>query len=138
MIKQILLVAVFALVAHNLCAQNQFDELNTRYEQMADSLNLAGKNLVGFSNQAQWGIGLMIAGTLVSWSHTLVKIKPDDPSDDLLKKQKKIQEAYIVTGTIISTAGFITWVFSYNRARTAGKTLMRINPDGVGVAIPIK
>jgi hypothetical protein len=114
-----------AVVATNVNAQNSFAELNVKYERMADSLHDAGQNLVRFSNQAQLGIGLMIVGPLISMASTKTSLK-------------QVQNIYIGTGAVVATAGLITWVLSYNKTRRAGQTLLNINPDGLGIAIPIK
>lgn len=125
--RTILLITGLLIVATMLHAQVRTD--STRVAVTDNStlyINLAGDNLIRFSNQAQIGISMEVLGTfMMVYSGSLRQ-----PSEDRV----------MLTGAIMSVGGFIVYFTAWNRTRKAGHFLRNFRPssEGAGIAIPIK
>ena len=104
------------------------------------STGKAGLHLMKFADQAQTGILLTMAGSLVSiLPYTMTNDNPED-----YKKFEKKQRNVAIIGVGISLVGFVVYLTSFSQARKAGE-IMRISDSfsfnvtdsGVGLAVPI-
>jgi hypothetical protein len=94
--------------------------------------NDAGAQLVKFANQAQTGIVMMIAGSIIT-------------SASMLTDNSETQKVLVYSGLAVSTVGLIINMASYANARKAGKIMqlsqdlsMHATQDGIGLAMRIK
>lgn len=101
-----------------------------------------GTELVSFADNAQTGLGIMVAGTLISSSSVFIKYAGTNA--DLIKKRDNIKNTLIVVGAATSLVGYIVFIFSFNNARNAGNLLkenskakISMTENGVGLVIPI-
>ncbi len=108
------------------------------FKPLSASCSEAGQQLIKFADNAQAGIGLLIAGSIITLSSALV-VKSDYSTNlSGAEKDQKISRTLLATGSAVSALGFIIHLSSYSNARKAGQILLNSTQDGVGVAIPIK
>jgi hypothetical protein len=93
-----------------------------------------------FADQAQIGIFLTMAGSLVS---ILPYTMTNDNLEDYKKFEKKQRNVAII-GAGISLVGFVVYLTSFSHARKAGEIMrisdgfsFNITDSGVGLAVPI-
>jgi len=104
------------------------------------STGKAGLHLMKFADQAQTGILLTMAGSLVSiLPYTMTNDNPED-----YKKFEKKQRNVAIIGVGISLVGFVVYLTSFSHARKAGEIMrisdgfsFNITDSGVGLAVPI-
>ncbi len=125
--KTILLITGLWMASTMLHAQVFPDSTKrTITDNSVHYINLAGDNLIRFSNQAQIGISMEVLGTfMMVYSGNL---------------RQPGEGRVMLTGAIMSVGGFIVYFTSWNRTRKAGHFLRNYRPSsqGVGIALPIK
>lgn len=119
---------------------NVTDDIYFSETETVTRLSTPGSHLAYFADNAQVGLGLMMAGTIITAVPWLITNNNPDNADNFATKQKTIA----MVGAGISLVGFIVHFSSYSHARKAGK-LMDITPElslnltdtGLGISIPI-
>lgn len=106
-----------------------------------DSPQIEANSLVMFANNAQTGIGIMLAGTLISASPWFIKY-PAANGD--FEKYQNTQKTLAIVGTSVSLVGLIVFISSFDKARDAGYEIpitknvnLSMTGNGLGVSIPI-
>ena len=98
----------------------------------------AGSMIVKFSDQAQTGLGLMIAGNVISITSVFIKNESD------LAKETNTRNLINAVGVGVSLVGTIVFISSFNQSRKAGQLLkikdniaLGIGDNGIGFTVKL-